>query len=268
MTKSKVAFVASGGGISCAYGAGVAWALQDAGIRPDILIGSSGSAGTVSYFACGEAERAARLWIEEVTNPRVLQRKPVRLDVDFVINSMRDRFPFDQKKLHNAETELFLKLTDYETLETRYVSNHEMFDWYEVMRASMAIPFVYGKQILLDGRLYFDGDVSASFQDSMAFAQEKGATTIYVCDTRSKDSFFQNVRDIGLRALFTLDFIKTLRGLIKMHRSNPSFEGVRVVHFQPSEEVESKSMENDLKVIRQAIERGYAETSAALGKTH
>src|SRR5262249_833536 len=137
----------------------------------------------------------ARLWIEEVTNPRVLQRKPLRLNVDFIIDSMRDRFPFDQNRLHNPNVELFLRVTDDSTLQTRYISNHEKFDWYEVMRASMAIPFVYGKKILLATQSYFDGDVSASFEESIVFAENKGAKTIYVCDTHSRDSFLQSTKE-------------------------------------------------------------------------
>ena len=257
---SKIAFVASGGGMSCAYGAGVAWALQDSGVRPDIFIGSSGSAGTVSYYACGEAERAARLWIEEVTNSKVLQRKPLRLNIDLIIDSMRDRFPFDQKKLHNGNGELFLRVTDEKTLQTRYISNHENLDWYEVMRASMAIPFVYGKKILLGGRRYFDGDISASFEESIAFAQKRGATTIYVCDTRSKDSFLQNARDVGLKPLISLDFIKTLLGLAKKRRNIPHTESIKIVRFKLSEVLDSKSLINDSDAIRRAIDRGYADT--------
>ncbi len=263
MSQDKIAFVASGGGMSCAYGAGVAQALQDGGVHPDIFIGSSGSAGTVSYFACGEAERAARLWIEEVTNPQVLQRNPLRLNVDLIVDSMRDRFPFDQTKLRRTNKELFLRVTDYDTLETRYISSSEGFDWYDVMRASMAIPFVYGKQVTLSGHRYFDGDVSSSLEQSITFAIGKGATTVYVCDTRSKDSFIESLETVGLNALVTRDFVKTLRGLLKKDYSGTFPANVRIIRFQPSDGG-SRSLENDLNAIRTSIDRGHSEATAII----
>ncbi|HEV7449034.1 MAG TPA: patatin-like phospholipase family protein [Candidatus Paceibacterota bacterium] len=265
MASGKIAFIASGGGMSCAYSAGAASALQDSGIRPNIFIGSSGSAGTVSYFACGEADRATKLWQEEVTNPRVLQKHPLRLDVDFVIDSMRDRFPFDEQRLRDANTELYLATTERASIRSRYVSNHEPLNWYDVMRASMATPFVYGRTVQLDGKLYHDGDIATSLDDSISLAQSLGASLIYVCDTRSKDSLWQNAKELGLASLITFDFIRTLVGEYRKHKVLKDKITAKVIWIKPLRKLPTSIINNNPAAIKEAIDTGYADTKKLLG---
>lgn len=246
--------------MSCAYGAGVAWALQDAGIRPDMFVGSSGSAGTVSYFACGRAPDAARLWVEQVTSSRVIQRNPLRLDVDFIIDSMRDKFPLDPHVLRNESIELYLAATDYRTIRPHFFSNRDPLDWYEVMRASMAIPFVYGAQVQLNGEWYFDGDIATTLADCVRFAKQKGAQRIYVCDT-SYTPYLQSALEIGIRPLLSKDFLKAAIGLGRRMMS-ADFEDAKVIDFKPSRELKVHSLDNSREAIEEAVQAGYAETSA------
>ncbi len=260
MKDEKIAFVASGGGMLCAYGAGVAWALQDSGVRPDIFVGSSGSAGTVSYYACDQADVAAKLWIEEVSNPRVLQRNPLRLDVDFIINSMHQRFPFDEAKLRSMSIDLCLAATDYRTVRTRFFSNHEKLDWYGEMRASMAIPVVYGLQVEIGGRSYFDGDVATTLKACVNLAQQKGATKIYVCDT-GFTSYLKSAREIGFKPLVSKDFVKSFIGLTRRIVLDSSLKThVPVVYLRPSGKLRINPLNNSREAIEEAVQNGYAET--------
>lgn len=262
---AKVAFVASGGGMMCAYAAGVISALQDSGIRPDIFIGSSGSAGTVSYFACGQANIAAKLWREEVTNPRVLRKQPLKLDVDYIIDSMRDRFPFNETALRDTNMELYLATTDRRSLRTRFFSNHENLSWYEVMRASMAIPFVYGKKVSLDGGLYFDGDISTTLNASIALAQRLGATDIYVCNTGFA-SYWQSAKQIGLSPLISLDFLRALYCLIRNAVFPVKTQAACIMYFTPAAPLAVSSLDNSRASVDDAIQKGYDETFSKLQK--
>lgn len=263
MKTGKTAFVASGGGLMCAYGAGVAWALQDKGIKADIFIGFSGSAGTVSYSACGEAERAAELWKEEVTNPRVSQKNPLKLDVDFVIDTMRDHFPFNENKLRSPATDLYLAATEHRTVQTRFFSNHEAVDWHEVMRASMAIPFVYGRKIEIDGRRYIDGGIATTLKDCIEFAIQKGASTVYACDCdMGTESYLRNAQVLGIRPLLSQDFLKACVGLIKRQfASVKEHKDVEIIYLKPLSYPEEISIwDNSKATIGALVQQGCAET--------
>ena len=263
MSAEKIAFVASGGGMSGAYGAGAALALQEAGIKPDIFIGSSGGACTATYFACGQAETTLKLW-GLIADPRVIQRRPFRLDIDVVVDTMRDRFPFDDARLRDPLVDLYVAATDYAEVRTRYFSNHEPFDWVEVIRASMAIPFVYGRKIMLDGRLYYDGDVVTSLETSIALAKNLGATKIYACDTRWPHSLWSSAQEVGFSQLCTPDILKTMQGEYRMRRTKPDLRDVDVVYIKRPPDLATNMLNNDLAAIKEAIDTGYADARKLL----
>lgn len=256
-SSGKIAFIASGGGMSCAYSAGVAWAFEEFGIRPDIILGSSGSAGTVSYFASGEAKRAVDLWLEEVTNPKVLRRQPLHLDVDFIIDSMRDRFPFHETQLRSPSVDLFLAVTDSTTLRPVFLSNHGDHDWYEVMRASMAIPFVYDKEVVINGTSYIDGDLSASLHEMVNRAVDAGATTIYLCNTKlfALRDVFSLAPQINWRSLRRV-IVSLLRKCTQRQRSTHHID---LIKMRPSRLLKTGVINNSREVIGDAVNLGYSD---------
>lgn len=259
----KIAFVSSGGGVSCAYGAGVAWALHESGIKPQIVIGASGSAGTVSYLVCGQAPFAARqLWNEEVVTADLLKFHPLRFDVDYLVDSMRDRFTFDEQKLRSPEVELYLAVTAARSAQLKFFSNHDMVDWYEVIRASMALPIVYGKQINLAGDLYYDGEIAHSVHDYTRWAAARGADLIFVCDNSVRWSldmlhmlewnFLKHYRDMT----------RSLRGQIKkLSPFHPAINGVKIVYITPTASLLTGLFNHDRAAVTQAIELGYHDFS-------
>lgn len=253
--------------MSGAYGAGAALALQDAGVKPDIFIGSSGGACTATYFACGQAQTTIKLW-GLISDPRVIQHRPFRLNIDVVVDTMRDQFPFDQSLLRDMRTELYIAATDYRTVRTRYFSNREPLDWVEVIRASMAIPFVYGRKILLDGRLYYDGDVTTSLEDSIFFAKKLGATKIYACDTRFPDSLWNSAKEVGFSSLLTPDLVKTLIGEYRMRKPKPDLSGIEMLHIKRPARLATNMLNNDPSAIKEAIAMGYADTQNIIANQH
>jgi predicted patatin/cPLA2 family phospholipase len=263
MPKEKTAFIASGGGMSCAYSAGVALALQETGIKPDIFIGSSGSAAGVSCFACGQAEMAIQLW-ELISDLRVIQHRPFRLNVDVIVDTMRDQFHLDESRLRDPHMDLYAATTDHRTMRTRYFSNHEPFDWHEVIRASMAIPFVYGKRIELDGRRYVDGDVVTALADSITFAAQQGARVIYVCDTRWDDSLFASIKAIGLRQLLCWDALKAFAYLYRQWTPRKVVQGVSLITFKPSHKLSTGMLNNSPEAVKEAIAAGYADAKLVI----
>lgn len=62
---TKIAIICSGGGMKCAYSAGALMALVDKYdlTEPHVVIGSSGSAGTVAYFVSKQYEHIKNAWL-------------------------------------------------------------------------------------------------------------------------------------------------------------------------------------------------------------
>lgn len=262
----KIAFITSGGGMACAYSAGVAWALQDLGIKPDIFIGSSGSAGTVSYFACGQAGLAARLWVEEVSSAKVIRDNPLYFDIDFIVDSMKEFFPFEESKLHEKNIDLFLTTTDYETGKLKFFNNHDDVDWYEVIRASMAVPLIYNKKIIIKNKKYIDGDLSSTINDCVGLAISKGATQIYICDTTPRLNL-KLLRVFPFSAILTAEFLYFIKLSIRKHLRLPkSYTIPKITIFRPSKKLLLDVVNNKQADIKEKIDAGYKETVSLLGK--
>lgn len=261
----KLAFIATGGGTSCAYSAGVAWALEEMGIKPDILIGSSGSAGTLSYAICNRAKYAAnQLWIEETTAD-ALVKKGIRpyFDVDFLVNGMRDKFPFNTK-FDQLPAELYLATTQKDNGKLNYFSSRDPnLNWYEVIRASMAIPFFYNKTININGIEYIDGDLSADVQDHISLAKEKGADTIICCET-NRQIPIDLIPYLGL-ALFNKFIRRAFKNYLKKkltHFKLPT--DVKIIHIFPKIKLTTKTLNNSKEAVRATVEAGYRDTKENL----
>ncbi len=181
----KTAIVCSGGGMTSAHGGGFLYALgTKLGItHPDIIIGSSGDAGNIAYFSTGQYENIRRIWEDELSTPRFIS--PLRLwrlmDIDYLIDVVFKKTErLDTKKLQESTIRWFVPITDFETGHTRYVSADDHIDAFEMLRASAAIPILFGKKVLIQGRLYTDGEFGPVLQDHISQALRQGAKRIVV----------------------------------------------------------------------------------------
>lgn len=60
----------------------------------------------------------------------------------------------------NSKIELTVPLTNSKTGKAEYFTNKANFDFFEILRAAMAIPFAYNKVIRIADKTYFDGAFS------------------------------------------------------------------------------------------------------------
>lgn len=255
--KSKIAFISSGGGMSCAYSAGVAWALEKLNIVPDIFIGSSGSAGTISYFAIGQAELAVKCWIEEVPNPCLVKKGlHPKIDIDFLANGMRDLYTMDEKKLTDPNINLYLATTNADTIKANYFSSQKYGHvWYEVIRASMAMPFYYNKKIKIDDDFYIDGDISTNLNDHIGLAQELGADKFIIAQT---DNYIPtDLFPSAILALMGNKFIRhfavqLFKSKRKLKTNNPNY-----IIIKPKKSLPTLTLNNNVESIKYSIDLGY-----------
>lgn len=196
----KLSIVAEGGGMRGAYTLGVMDALHSHfGLKSvDYLSASSSGTGTLAYYASGQFYPGYHIWTRYATMPRFISlrnlahKKPI-LDIDFMIDEVfRKKIPLSIKKLKNSKMKLILPLTNLETQKAEYFSNSTIHDLLEVLRAAMAVPFLYNRQIEINGAKYFDG----SFSDPIPFniPEIKDSRKIVILASSPKDRNKLNLR--------------------------------------------------------------------------
>jgi predicted patatin/cPLA2 family phospholipase len=158
--------VLQGGGMRGSYSIGALVALSELGLDTafDHVYGVSSGAINGAYFVAGQARLAARGYIEDLASKRFISFTRVGrfLDIDFLIDSVvKERKPLDLMKLREAAATMHVGLTEYSTGAGLTVTNRDKgIDFAEALRATAALPFLYGKTVRLDGKECLDGSTA------------------------------------------------------------------------------------------------------------
>jgi predicted patatin/cPLA2 family phospholipase len=141
-------------------------ALDGAGLRNafDLIVGSSAGAINAAYFLAGQANDAVNLYVDHLSNRNFVNMRRIGriVDIDYLVDvALKRHLPLDIDVIRNSSTLLEIILTDAETAEPRVVTNRDgEFDFYEVIRATAALPVLYNKKVAVGSRSYVDGGVS------------------------------------------------------------------------------------------------------------
>jgi len=205
-----IAFVFSGGGSRGAMEAGGVRALYEAGIRPDIVVGSSAGAMNAAFLAADPspqgAERLCAIW-QQATNreiiPGGLLRKAWRLiggkPSIFAQEPLRDfvqrHIPPGIKTFGDLPPDIRLYITaaNLQTGALYLFGEDPAAPLLDAVLASSAFPggfppVVYGRW------QYTDGGVIANVPIGVAL--DKGATTVYALDVAYTGGVYGPARDI------------------------------------------------------------------------
>ncbi len=193
----KLAIVASGGGMRCAYSVGALLALKAkfALTAPEILVGNSGSSASLCYYLAGQTEELKQIWLDELSTPRFKSWwRPWRvLDIDYLVDQVfRLRVPLDIDRLCAPRYSVaYFAVTCARSGEPLYFTHYHP-ELFEMLRASKAVPLVYGRRVRVNGDVYVDGSVGSSLWLDELKALAEGATRLIVLDNRdtSADGLF------------------------------------------------------------------------------
>ena len=164
----KIGLIVEGGGMKCAYSAGVLDAFLDAHINFDYVIAvSAGAANAASYLA-GQRGRNLRFYTDWTHDPEYFGLKSYLktgnlfglhyIYADLTNSTGKD--PLDFPALLANPTEYWMVVTDAATGTPVYFPKSALHqDDYRCIMASCALPAAC-KQIEIDGGLYYDGGVS------------------------------------------------------------------------------------------------------------
>ncbi len=189
---SKIGLVLEGGGMKCAYSAGVLDRFLEDGIQFDYLIGvSAGSANGVSYLA-GQKGRNKRFYTEHLNDKDYMGLRCFRktgniFGLDYIYSTLTNSDgadPLDYDRLMENPTEYELVATNALTGKATFFSKENFVrDDYKEIKASCAIPAVC-KPVVIDGIPYYDGGIADSLPLARAF--ERGCDKLVVITSKAR----------------------------------------------------------------------------------
>ena len=180
----KLALVIEGGGMRGVVSAGSLLALDVLGFREvfDEIYATSAGGVNAAYFLSGQGRLGMSVYFDDISNRRFIN--PWRLfkivDVDYVYDHVVARKkPLDDGAIRASRVRFLLSVTDArsglnELLDVRARSEPIPL----LLKASSALPVLYNRRIVLDGREYVDGGVSDHLPIARAIAN--GCTDILV----------------------------------------------------------------------------------------
>ncbi|MBP7348099.1 MAG: patatin family protein [Butyrivibrio sp.] len=190
---SKIGLVVEGGGMKCAYGAGVLDAFLDDGISFDYCIGvSAGSANTASFLA-GQRGRNLRFYTDHIKEPGYFGFKSFLETGDLfglkyiyaTLSNSNGEDALDYQKILDNPAEFLIVATNARTGKPAYFRKHDMKqDDYRAIMASCALPAAC-RPIRIDGEKYYDGGVSDSIPVQKAL--DDGCDKIVVITSKPRD---------------------------------------------------------------------------------
>jgi predicted patatin/cPLA2 family phospholipase len=155
--------VVQGGGSRGIYSMGALQELQECGLANafDHVFGASAGALNASCLLSGQTEEAVDSYLNDMTTSRFVNWLRFRkiVDVDFLVDQiMTARRGLCVDRILKSPSTLHVVLTDALTRRAHMVTNRDdQVDWVEVLRATMALPWLYGRAVPLNGRTYLDG---------------------------------------------------------------------------------------------------------------
>ena len=159
--KKKIGLVVEGGGMKCAYNAGILDAFLDHGISFDYCIGVSGGAGNAASYVAGQRGRNIRFFTEHIHSPKYFGIRSLLatgnlFGLQYIYGELTNsggKDPLDFAAIMKSPAEYEVVATNALTGEARYFGKEEMKqDDYRPIMASSAIPAACRPVVILSKR--------------------------------------------------------------------------------------------------------------------
>lgn len=162
----KTALVVQGGTLRSVASCGAAAALNLMGLTNafDTVYGASSGAVNAAYFLARQAALGVTVYLDDVNSKRFLNllRFHKMIDLEFFFDQIvRDRKRHDLDALRTHPTELKILTTDLDRGETVWFSSKDPeLDIYLALKASCALPLIYGRGVRVGERRCIDGYIT------------------------------------------------------------------------------------------------------------
>jgi len=226
--------VVEGGGMKCAYTAGILDGFLDSGIHFDYAIGVSAGASCIASFLAGQKDRNRRFFVDHIDDSGYmgfssLLKSGSFFGLEYIYMDMtgsKGKDPLDYEKMMNSGTDFRIVATDAKTGKPHYFRKEEIKkDDYRFFMATCALP-VMCKPVKIYEREFFDGGCS----DSIPYAKalRDGCDKIVVVLCRPLDTVRTPQKYMGLIRRKLKDYPETVKDLLHRHESyNDQLRGLK-----------------------------------------
>lgn len=168
--------VLEGGGLRGAFVAGALGELAGCDLRFSHIFATSAAAASAAYMVAGQIDRALEIWRErthggQLISPRHLLRGRGLMDIEGLVDVFRGDLSLDADGVERSSTALRVAVTNCITGAADHVAATSS-NVYELLKATMALPVVYGRVVPVDGVPYIDGGVADAIPLEAALALE------------------------------------------------------------------------------------------------
>lgn len=191
--QEKIGLVVEGGGMKCAYNAGILDAFLDNGITFDYCIGVSGGAGNLASYLAGQRGRNLRFFTEHIHSSdyfgiKSLLKTGNLFGLQYIYGELTNstgKDPIDFSAIQRNPTKYQVVVTNALTGKAEYFGKEAMKqDDYRLFMASSAIPAAC-RPVLLRGVPYFDGGLADAIP--VRHALEEGCDRLVVILSKNRD---------------------------------------------------------------------------------
>lgn len=152
-----------------AYHAGVVSALKKKFGYKKLhrIVASSGAAAVYSYLVSGQENLIQPIWEDLVTSGKFVTpwKFPIGkkvMHIDFLIDGMiKGKYSLRLAELKSSRIRLEIGVTNAQTGASVFFSKDDSVDFYEVLRASCAVPYFSEGKVCFNDRCYFDGTIGS-----------------------------------------------------------------------------------------------------------
>lgn len=220
---SKTGLVVEGGGMKCAYSAGILDAFLDDKIVFDYCIGvSAGAANSLSYLA-GQRGRNLRFYTEHLNDPRYLSIHSLihtgnLFGLEYIYGTLTNSDgadPLDYTAVMRNPAEFYMAATDAATGKATYFTKYDIVrDDYRTVMASCALPG-FCRPVKVGDHTYYDGGVADSIP--VHHAIEHGCEKIVVILSNPRDFVKQPESHRPIYKRMLRKYPKTIEGIDNRH---------------------------------------------------
>ncbi len=255
----KVAIIGSEGGMSCAYFTGAILALVEKlnFTDPYMVVGSSGSTGTLAYYVARQYGSIKNIWQNLLPSKKFVSfwRLGEIMDIDYLIDEIfKKQDPLDTRSVKESKIKFFVSVTNVNNKKIEYVSNKDDVDIFEALRASNAAPVVYNKLVRIKRNLYIDGAIEAPLDVNIKKAKQEGAEVIIAFDNSHHDFFSKN-----LLRFFSLFLGKYVREKVWSYtrETRHNYKDKNILIIKPGVRLFSGTLDNTREHIIKTMRIGY-----------
>ena len=275
---SRTAFILAGGASRGAYQIGCLKRLEEEGIEPGLVIGSSIGVCNSLLWATGGAQHAWDFWSRTVSLPRVfgfsLRNNALLGNSFFSMDRLAGYFEsgVDMDECFHSDTELTFivaNLTEGREELRGNRTEEDLEHFHKIARAGYTIPILH-PLVDIDGDQYADGGFL--WNVPFEYAQEWGADEIYILSVipsrLPRVGRLHTIPHVALRMydVFWLTFGNS--SYLEKHLEEGRYDGIKVTVLEPEHE---NRMFDPLGMVnahpgksRRLLEAGYRDTDEAL----